>query len=129
MTTVAIEYVGKKEAGETDHLYGTGITWAAPGDVQDVPDDKAPLLLNHPDVWRDGRSKAAQKKDPIEPKTHTSQRFEDHAIEHTVAAKIHLMPDTDMRRYAVTEFNEHLDPALTEDQVRAEVTRLIHTRT
>jgi hypothetical protein len=47
--TVPILYVGRKER-EQDHLYGTGIVWL-PGEVKDVPADKAPLLLRHTDVW------------------------------------------------------------------------------
>ena len=47
-----IEYCGTKQHGRADTVSGTGLVWARPGDVQDVPDDKAAALLAHPTVWR-----------------------------------------------------------------------------
>lgn len=125
--TIPIEYVGLKEEGETDHLYGTGITWAQRGDVRHVPEDKAALLLNHADVWADARSEAAQKKSPIEPAVHVAPRLDEQVEEHN-PAKIHLMPKEDLQRYALVEYNERIDPTLSESEMRAEITRLMHTR-
>lgn len=129
-TPVPLRYVGKKASGETDHLYGTGITWDKPGDVKDVPADKAPLLLNHPDVWRDARVSAAKKTDPIEPKEPESKRIHEEEIIPDVAAKVHLMDKTGLVAYALTQFGERLDldGKGTVESVRTEVVRLINTR-
>jgi hypothetical protein len=66
MENIPIRYVGKKPE-ETDHTYGTGLTWTQEDNVKDVPADKAALLLNHPDVWADARAAKEQKKDPVKP--------------------------------------------------------------
>lgn len=126
---VLIEYVGKKDTGEIDHLYGTNIVWAKPGDTQDVPEDKVALLLNHPDVWRDARTKAQKKAEPIEPKTEASKRFDEHdKVEPDVTAKIHLMAKEDLVRHAYINFGETLDDTKDENDLRQEVVRLMHTR-
>jgi len=128
MNTVPIRYVGKKPE-ETDHLYGTGLTWRGKHSVQQVPRDKAPLLLAHADVWRDARSPVLRKKDPIEPTQGTPLRYqeEDPGLSPMVP-KVHLMPAHDLAVYALTEFNERLDPSLPEAQLRAEVVRLMNSR-
>lgn len=51
MVKLKVEYVGLKDR-ETDHLYGTGITWVGKGDIHDVPADAWEGMKNHPDVWR-----------------------------------------------------------------------------
>lgn len=51
-TAVAVEYVGLKPS-ETDHLYGTGITWVGKGDVQNVPAAAWSRMRKHADVWRE----------------------------------------------------------------------------
>lgn len=50
--SVLVEYVGKKPA-ETDHLYGTGITWLGCGDVREVPAAAWVKMKVHADVWRE----------------------------------------------------------------------------
>jgi hypothetical protein len=51
MNTLKVRYVGKKDQ-ETDHLYGTGITWVGLGDVHEVPLTAwAGKMSRHPDVW------------------------------------------------------------------------------
>ena len=49
---ILVEYVGKK-ASETDHLYGTGITWIGSGDVHEVPAGAWERMKVHADVWRE----------------------------------------------------------------------------
>ena len=51
MGMLSIEYVGLK-ATETDHLYGTGVTWYGAGDVQEVPEAAWEKMAKHTDVWR-----------------------------------------------------------------------------
>lgn len=125
--SIAIRYVGKKEQ-MTDHLYGTGITWNGAGDVQDVPEDKAPLLLHHTDVWADARPAAARKKNPVGKAVDDVPRYRDSEEIITPAVKVHLMPLEDLGHYAFTHFGERLDPGLTVEQARGEVVRLMHTR-
>lgn len=45
-----IRYIGTKP-GKEDNVAGTGVRWAGPGDVQEVPDRAVPYLLQHPAVW------------------------------------------------------------------------------
>jgi len=127
MKTIPIKYVGLKETGDSDHLYGTNIVWKGPGDVQEVPEDKAKLLMNHPDVWKDAPKAAERKEDPLVAEAPQSKRITETEDDH-VAAKIHLMPKEDLIRYALTEFNERIDPELPDEDVLAAVTRLMHTR-
>lgn len=47
-----IKYIGEKPHGRADTVADTGIVWAAPGDVQDVPEAAVPKLLRHPDIWQ-----------------------------------------------------------------------------
>lgn len=47
-----IKYIGEKPHGRADTVADTGIVWAAPGDVQDVPEAAVPKLLKHPDIWQ-----------------------------------------------------------------------------
>lgn len=46
-----IEYVGAK-ARKEDNVAGTGTVWQGTGDVQDVADEKASMLLARPEIWR-----------------------------------------------------------------------------
>lgn len=46
---IKVAYCGKKPS-ETDHTYGTGLTWL-PGDVHEVSPEKWALLKKHADVW------------------------------------------------------------------------------
>ncbi len=50
--TVMVEYVGLKPS-ETDHLYGTNITWTGQGDVKPVPSGAWQSMKKHNDVWRE----------------------------------------------------------------------------
>jgi hypothetical protein len=48
-----VKYIGTKPQGRADTVAGTGVVWAEPGDVQEVADPKAViLLLRHKDVWQ-----------------------------------------------------------------------------
>lgn len=49
MTTIRIGYCGCKPS-ETDHTYGTGLTWT-PGQVHDVPLETWARMAKHTDVW------------------------------------------------------------------------------
>jgi hypothetical protein len=94
MTTVQIEYVGKKES-EKDHNYGTGIEWIGAGDVKEVPADKWELMKKHTDVWREAATArtvvASQQKMAEQPKPTTvapaaAQEPEQDKIEVTVTS-------------------------------------------
>jgi hypothetical protein len=45
-----LRYVGRKPI-KADSVARTGIVWNGHGDIQSVPDDKAGLFLEHPDIW------------------------------------------------------------------------------
>lgn len=50
MTTIKIEYVGKKQFA-LDNVAGSKKAWNGKGDVQEVTDAQAKLLLKYPDQW------------------------------------------------------------------------------
>jgi hypothetical protein len=52
VVTVPVEYIGKKDF-ETDHLYGTGLTWIGQGNIQHVPEAAWAKMKKHDDVWRE----------------------------------------------------------------------------
>lgn len=56
-----IAYVGRNRR-QRDRLYGTGLEWRGPGDVQEVTDEKAAhqMITNHPDVY----AQVAKKHEP-----------------------------------------------------------------
>lgn len=58
-----IQYVGLKEDGETAFSTLTGIDRWMPGDVNEVKDDVAKSMLQHPDVFARYEEAAAQKGD------------------------------------------------------------------
>jgi hypothetical protein len=48
-----VKYIGTKPHGRVDTVAGTGVVWSEPGDVQEVTEPKAVvLLLRHKDVWQ-----------------------------------------------------------------------------
>lgn len=47
---VALKYVGRKPAAY-DNIAHSGKVWNGPGDVQEVTDAQAKLLLKYPDQW------------------------------------------------------------------------------
>lgn len=127
MDTIKIGYCGKKPE-EIDHLYGTNLVWH-PGVVHDVPREQAKLLLQHEDVWFDARKKKEREKDPIVAEHPKSPRYEDDGSDVPPPAKVHLMPKADLLRYAEMNFGERLDGEQSEAVIRAQVNRLVNTRT
>lgn len=63
-----IRYIGDKDM-KTDNVAGTRIVWLGNGNVQEVPDDKAPLFLRHPTVWE--AANGAEANEPRMLTTHT----------------------------------------------------------
>lgn len=49
MATVPVKYVGYRQS-KTDLTAGTGLVWK-PGQVHQVPEEAARVLLKYPDVW------------------------------------------------------------------------------
>lgn len=62
-----IRYIGGK-ARKTDNLYGTGVTWYGPGDVQEVPISKARKFLAHANVWALPGEPWTRPKAPVAPR-------------------------------------------------------------
>lgn len=125
--SINIRYIGNKDVQE-DHLYGTGIVWTGKGDVRPVPEDKAPFLLQHTDVWKDARSASARKKTPIAATEEVPLRYRETDELLPEPVKVHLMPLEDLARYAFSAFGERLAPELNVEQARAEVTHMMRTR-
>lgn len=121
--TIPLRYVGKKDF-ETDHLYGTNITWRR-GEVHDVPANKAALLLQHTDVWADARATSKQKKEPVPPAEPTKKATKP---EETPAANFATMNLEGLRHYAQVNFNEYLPDDMAVEDARARVVELVRIK-
>jgi hypothetical protein len=114
--TIPIRYIGKK-IEETDHLYGTGITWFGYGDVQPVPKYEAAFLLFHTDIFADDRNKADQAKDPIIP-GRPKAPYRDIDNELPTANLVYMTKEA-MAQYHERNFRERIDPkTMTAQQMR-----------
>ncbi|MDE4918270.1 hypothetical protein ACUXAV_000309 [Cupriavidus metallidurans] len=57
---IEIIYVGKKP-WTRDNVAGSGKAWDGPGDVQEVTENQAKVLLKYPDQWALANEKDAEK--------------------------------------------------------------------
>ena len=130
---IPIGYCGKKDS-ETDHLYGTNLTWT-PGDVHPVPLSIAVKLLKHEDVYYDARpdegedapgdlaamAKDAQK-DNAPAKTEADDLDEQHTHELAPLVSLEAMNKADIVAYAHRHFGVELPASETKaamiEQVR-----------
>lgn len=118
MKTIRIECV--RPIPHEDALYGTG-TWQ-PGEEKDVPEDKAPFLLWHADVWADARPAATRKKQPIKPQPYRPAPRADRVDRELPAANLAYMTKAQMADYAARNFGDRLDPSqMTRQQLNAHV--------
>jgi hypothetical protein len=125
--TVPLRYVGKKPS-EVDHIYGTGIQWIKGiSDVQEVPEDKAPFLLAHPDVWADARTEKQREKRPIPAVERQSLQVNDPAPHHILLPDINTMTATrdELRDYAHRHFGIELAEKATQETLRNDLERLM----
>jgi len=124
MTTVSLQYVGKKPSHE-DLLYGTG-TWAS-GEVKKVKREIAPFLLWHDDVWKDARTHAARKKDQITPSMKPPVMRHDERETDMPAINLANMDARGLANYAKNTFGRNLDASRPAADLRAEVRTLMRT--
>ena len=121
---IPIRYVGKKPE-ETDHTYGTGITWHT-DEIHDVPVDKACFLLNHPDVWEDARPKGAIKKAPVQPAEPVRQYAKDEDI--VIPSNLPSMDADALRTYVLQNWGEQFPEGATEQDIRSRAILLLHIK-
>lgn len=124
MAMVPLQYVGKQERYE-DPIFHSG-SWRA-REVKKIDRAVAAHMLWHADVWRDARTAAARKKDPIKaqvpprkyPKVDpTRERVED-------SMPIHLMSQKGLLDFAKSNYNRVLDASKPVEALRAEVRTLM----
>ena len=114
---IPIKYIGKRPAYR-DGAYGTGIEWVQ-GQTQLVPDDKARLMLRHPDVYVTGDAATAEVAVIDAPKPQdddTSQEARD---------AIATMNKDALETYAKTHFQIDIDKRLGVEKLRAKVAGLV----
>lgn len=122
MRTISVQHVGLKDPHE-DNLYGTG-SWAK-GETKDIDRKVAPWLLHHDDVWRDARSAAARKKDPITPQKKPFVIKADERDVNAPAINIATLDSRGLAMYAKNTFNRDLDTKQPVETLRAEVRTLM----
>lgn len=54
-----LRYLGHKTT-KADPVANSGVIWHGHGDVREVRDDQAKILLQHPDVWKRVDEESAQ---------------------------------------------------------------------
>jgi hypothetical protein len=118
---IDIRYIGIKPE-ETDHLYGSGLTWKQ-GEVKPVDVKIARHLLMHPDVWEDARSKAARKKHPVKAEAPALTK-RDKTLDHELPlANLAYMTKDQMAQYAARNLGQRINPEeMSEAQMRSFIT-------
>lgn len=137
-----LEYVGLKDS-ETDHLYGTNLTWLGKGSTHDVPDEAGAKMLRHPDVWQlAAEQPAAPAPTPaptpapaVDPEKQLTPK-EQSAIEEHKALEVEdmdpglhqvnlqTMDKLALRQYAMRAFGKEFSPETTRNQLLSEVRSL-----
>lgn len=113
--TVSIKYIGAR-AEYTDGTYGTRIHWAR-GESKMVPEDKARLMLKHPDVYIQGDLDAPTPKLPAE--KDPEEDVQD------LRDSIANMSKESLLTYAQTHFNMKLDKRQSVENLRTAAIQLV----
>jgi hypothetical protein len=126
MSKVLLQYIGPKDR-HVDALYDTG-DWL-PDEKKLVDRETASYMLMHPDVWKDARSAAARKKEPITPMARP-QQYKHHKLDQEPAmANLMAMDKAALAMYAQREFSTRIPAeSMSEQQVRDRVHSLIRSR-
>lgn len=110
---IEIIYVGKKP-WTRDNVAGSGKAWDGPGDVQEVTENQAKVLLKYPDQWALANDKDAKKVEgPVTVPVTDPQSGDTTDVPATVLAKpIEKMNKGELVTFAAS-IKLALDPAMS----------------
>ncbi len=117
---VPVKYVGIRAGGFIDNLYGSGATWARPGDVVEIDDYPALLLLRHPE-FEDGR-KGKLYGTPIKAKAPEKETDDD---QRPPPVQLEAMTKAEIATYAKRSFGIDLNLRETKDELVHRVSRMV----
>lgn len=106
---VRIEYVGKKPSA-TDNVAGSRVTWNGPGDIAEVTEAQAKVLLRYPDQWAlvDGKDQKKVDK-PIEIQVVGASGDVESVNVDDLSKPLEKMNKNELKAYAKKFFNKDLD--------------------
>lgn len=110
---VAVKYVGKKPAA-FDNIARSGITWNGHGDVQEVTESQAALLIKFPDQWVLDNEEDVLRVDVPSNIKAVDEDGDTVVIDPTAFKKpIEKMTKVEIVAYAKDKFGKDIDVALT----------------
>ena len=106
---VKIEYVGKKLSA-TDNVAGSRATWNGPGDVVEVTEPQAKVLLRYPDQWALYDTKDQKRVDkPVMVEVVGSGGDIESVDDANLSNPLEKMDKNELKAYAKKHFNKDLD--------------------
>lgn len=106
---VKIEYVGKKVSA-TDNVAGSRVTWNGNGDVAEVTEAQAKILLRYPDQWALADAKDKKKVDkPTLIDVVSADGDVDLINEESLSKPLEKMEKNELKAYAKKHFGKDLD--------------------
>lgn len=109
---VKLRYVGKKPSAY-DSVARSGVVWNGHGDVQEVTDAQAKLLLRYPDQWALVNEKDQAAVDAPVSISVTEEDGGQVAIDpETLKMPLERMSKTELRAYAKQKWGKDMDSAL-----------------
>lgn len=114
---IPVVYVGKKPEA-FDNVARSGKTWNGYGDIQEVTDAQAKLLIKFPDQWVLADEKDRKQVDVPESVTGKDEEGNDVAIDPTTLNQpLEKLNKTELTALAKDRFNKDLDPKLSKKQM------------
>lgn len=106
---VKLEYIGNKPTAY-DNIARSGVTWHGKGDIQEVTDAQAKLLLKFPDQWAlVNKADQAAIEAPVSIKV-TDEDGDNVVIDPTAFKKpLERMTKAELVAYAKDKWGKHLD--------------------
>lgn len=106
---ISIVYVGKKPSA-FDNVARSGKCWNGPGDVQEVTDAQAKVLIKYADQWQLADKADAEAVNKPESVQVTDDNGETVQVEHEALSKpLERMSKAEMLAFAQAKFGKTLD--------------------
>lgn len=108
-TKVKVKYVGKKPFA-VDNVARSGKCWMGAGDVQEVTDAQAQILISFADQWAlDNEADAALIAEPEPIKTDMGDGAEVDVAPTELTKPLEQMTKAELVAYALTKFGQKID--------------------
>lgn len=138
---IVVVYIGRKPT-YTDHLYGTGLSFAQ-GQERAMPADIARKFLRHPDMFEEGSAKAVadapaqsgnvedkEEDDDTARRLAEAKKLEDEQRDKEnrildLKQQINIMTKDSLAEYAMTNYQQNLDKRKSVAELRQAVTGMI----